>query len=46
MEFGWWLKVCGKTLYDFVIPSGARNLSFFSRARIEERVLTSLGMTK
>jgi hypothetical protein len=30
----------------FVIPSEARNLSFFSWAWIEERFLASLGMTK
>jgi hypothetical protein len=30
----------------FVIPSKARNLSFFSSVEIEERFLASLGMTK
>ena len=30
----------------FVIPSEARNLSFFSWASIEEKFLASLGMTK
>src|SRR5690242_13979602 len=30
----------------FVIPSEARNLSFFSWRQIEERFLVSLGMTK
>jgi hypothetical protein len=34
-----------KLIY-FVIPSEARNLSFFSWACIEERFLASLGMTK
>jgi hypothetical protein len=32
--------------YTFVIPSGAMNLSFFSRRKIEERFLAPLGMTK
>jgi hypothetical protein len=31
---------------SFVIPSEARNLSFFSRASTGERFLASLGMTK
>jgi hypothetical protein len=30
----------------FVIPSEARNLSFFALGQIEERFLASLGMTK
>jgi hypothetical protein len=30
----------------FVIPSGARNLSFISYVKIEERFLAPLGMTK
>src|SRR5208282_5910863 len=30
----------------FVIPSEARNLSYFSRAQTAERFLASLGMTK
>jgi hypothetical protein len=34
-----------KVVY-FVIPSEARNLSFFSCGQIEERFLASLGMTK
>jgi hypothetical protein len=34
-----------KALHPFVIPSEARNLSFFSWASIEERFLASLGMT-
>src|ERR1700680_529156 len=32
--------------YPFVIPSGARNLSFFSRPQTQERFLAPLGMTK
>jgi hypothetical protein len=35
-----------KSPRPFVIPSEARNLSFFSWAWIEERFLASLGMTK
>jgi len=35
-----------KVPYPFVIPSEARNLSFFSWAHTEERFLASLGMTK
>jgi hypothetical protein len=35
-----------KPLQNFVIPSEARNLSFFSWGQIEERFLASLGMTK
>jgi hypothetical protein len=35
-----------KGLTLFVIPSEARNLSFFSWGRIEKRFLASLGMTK
>jgi hypothetical protein len=31
---------------NFVIPSGARNLSFFSSAQPSERFLAPLGMTK
>jgi hypothetical protein len=31
---------------DFVIPSGARNLFFFSSAQPSERFLAPLGMTK
>jgi hypothetical protein len=38
------LRKKGPTL--FVIPSEARNLSFFSAGQIEERFLASLGMTK
>jgi hypothetical protein len=33
-------------IVNFVIPSKARNLSFFSWAKTEERFLAPLGMTK
>jgi hypothetical protein len=42
--YGASLPGCGKNY--FVIPSEARNLSFFSRAEAKERFLASLGMTK
>ena len=32
--------------HTFVIPSEARNLSYFAGAHTEERFLASLGMTK
>jgi hypothetical protein len=35
-----------KVSHPFVIPSEARNLSFFSAGQTQERFLASLGMTK
>jgi hypothetical protein len=35
-----------KMSHTFVIPSEARNLSYFAGAHTEERFLASLGMTK
>jgi hypothetical protein len=35
-----------KKMIYFVIPSEARNLSFFRWAQTKERFLASLGMTK
>src|SRR5580692_6638136 len=35
-----------KASEPFVIPSGARNLSFFSRAETKKRFLAPLGVTK
>src|ERR1700688_2648020 len=40
------LELAEKVPTFFVIPSEARNLSFFSWALIEERFLASLGMAK
>jgi hypothetical protein len=39
-------KLRKKSHNYFVIPSGARNLSFFSLAKPQERFLAPLGMTK
>jgi hypothetical protein len=36
----------GERVVYFVIPNGARNLSFFSLVQIEESFLAPLGMTK
>jgi hypothetical protein len=39
-------KEAEEKIVYLVIPSEARNLSFFSWGQIEERFLASLGMTK
>src|SRR5271165_5030465 len=39
-------QIAEKAPRHFVIPSGARNLSFFLWAYTQERFLASLGMTK
>jgi hypothetical protein len=40
------LQAAKKTFQNIVIPSEARNLSFFLWGQIEERFLAPLGMTK